>query len=242
MNRIVFAGPSIHGIDLSNYRGIQLHPPAAAGDMLSAVDAGFDVIGLIDGLYKDQAAVWHKELLYALSKGVLVLGAASMGALRAAECDSFGMIGLGQVYQAYRTGMRTSDADVAVLHAPTEMGFRPLTIALVDAEATIESLRERIGDEQAAHLLQAARTLHFSRRSWRQIVTGAKLDRELIAVLSANPISVKRSDAELLLSTVRNNAFSRQRPTGWTFQRTIFFDALAARNGSSLKNSEGPHG
>src|SRR5688572_32760283 len=50
--------------------------------------------------------------------GVRVFGAASMGALRAAELQPFGMIGVGQVFQAYRRGHLTDDDEVAVAHGP----------------------------------------------------------------------------------------------------------------------------
>lgn len=126
MRPVVFAGPSIHGI-AGQFAGLDLRGPAACGDILDAVGQGIKVIGLIDGLYGDCAAVWHKEILYALSAGVTVFGAASMGALRAAECAAFGMIGIGHVFEDYRDGRRFSDADVAVNHAPRELGYSPLT-------------------------------------------------------------------------------------------------------------------
>ena len=40
---------------------------------------------IIDGVFQSEPAVRHKEILWALSLGVPVVGAASMGALRAAE-------------------------------------------------------------------------------------------------------------------------------------------------------------
>ena len=43
-----------------------------------------DVVGVIDGAFLSGPAVWHREIIWALSQGVQVLGAASMGALRAA--------------------------------------------------------------------------------------------------------------------------------------------------------------
>ena len=62
---------------------------------LHAVRRGVRVIGLVDGVFERVPAVWHKEILFALSEGVHVYGAASMGALRAAELDTFGMRGVG---------------------------------------------------------------------------------------------------------------------------------------------------
>ena len=71
------------------------------------------MIGIIDGGFEYTAPVWHKEILYALSAGTRVLGAASMGALRAAECHSFGMTGVGSIFKEYRDGTRIDDSDVA---------------------------------------------------------------------------------------------------------------------------------
>jgi len=42
------------------------------------------VIGVIDG-YLRWATVWHKEILWAMAEGIHVFGAASIGALRAAD-------------------------------------------------------------------------------------------------------------------------------------------------------------
>lgn len=230
LSTIVFAGPSIHRAELTAYANITLCPPAASGDILAAVELGARTIGLIDGVFGDCAAVWHKELLFALSEGVAVYGAASMGALRAAECDSFGMKGIGRIYEQYRDGSRLSDADVAVLHGPPVMGFQPVTIALVDAEETIRTLQSLIGDEKTDSLLVAARRTHFSRRTWRSIVAAARLDQGIASILSRNAISVKRLDAEMLLDAVNNHDNHSDVRPAWRFQNTLFFQEMMARN------------
>ena len=71
------------------------------------------------------------------SEGVHVYGAASMGALRAAELDAFGMHGVGYVYRAYADGVLEDDDEVAVAHAGAEHGFRALSDAMVDVRATL---------------------------------------------------------------------------------------------------------
>ena len=81
-------------------------------------------------------AVWHKEILPALDEGIAVFGAASMGALRAAELDAFGMIGVGDIYAGYRDGVLEDDDDVAIAHATAEEGFRELSDAMVNIRAT----------------------------------------------------------------------------------------------------------
>ena len=102
--RVLFAGPSLSG-EISTLKrkfpGLDIRPPAACGDILRAVRDGAKAIGLIDGYFGDLPSVWHKEILFALHNGVAVAGGASMGALRAAECAPFGMVGLGSIYEDY---------------------------------------------------------------------------------------------------------------------------------------------
>ncbi|MFF4542108.1 TfuA domain-containing protein [Streptomyces aureus] len=73
----------------------------------------------MDGIYHHRLALRHKEILDALARGVAVLGAASIGALRAAELDEFGMIGVGRVYDWYRSGVFDGDDAVSVAHGET---------------------------------------------------------------------------------------------------------------------------
>ena len=99
--KVLFAGPSVYGLDL-DLSGIVLRHPAKQGDVIAAVRDGATAIGLVDGYFGGAAAVWHKEILYALSLGVRVLGASSMGALRAAECAAYGMEPIGEVARGLR--------------------------------------------------------------------------------------------------------------------------------------------
>src|SRR5436853_151187 len=114
--KIIFAGPSLYGFDSSaahpGCEPVENRGPAAQGDIARAVVDGATAIGLVDGRYEDVAAPWHKEILYAIEQGVHVFGAASMGALRAAECAAFGMTGIGAVFERYHSGELTDDAAV----------------------------------------------------------------------------------------------------------------------------------
>ena len=62
-------------------------PPARQGDVYRAALARPAIIGIIDGYFETMPTVWHKEILWAMAKGIHVYGAASIGALRAAELD-----------------------------------------------------------------------------------------------------------------------------------------------------------
>ncbi|MFM9865020.1 MAG: TfuA-like protein [Micropepsaceae bacterium] len=226
--RVVFAGPSIYGLEFDR-TGLTLHPPAACGDVLKAVLNGAKAVGLIDGVFANEPSVWHKEILHILSRSVPVLGAASMGALRAAECDSFGMVGIGHIYADYRDGVRTADSDVALLHAPAEMAFRPLTVALVDVEATLEAAlaKRALLPVQADNLARRARELHFTKRTWSALAAAANIDP---GVLQSCQVERKRQDALALIEAMhRLDLREPQSAPAWTLNRTKYLALLERR-------------
>lgn len=231
---VIFAGPSIYGLNANLFGDFDMRPPARNGDLLKAVFDGAQTIGLIDGVFGNELSVWHKEILHALNEGVKVFGAASMGALRAAECSNYGMIGVGRIYDEYSNNSRISDADVAISHAPEELGFRPLTLALVDAEATIlhhincEKLSLRLGET----LLVKARALRFADRTWAAIVDDINLSSDestrLLKLFRHEEVNQKRLDAMELLATVQIHDHHKDSVEGqsWIFQKTAFFEQL----------------
>jgi hypothetical protein len=240
MTAVVFAGPSIYGLANDVLAGIEFRPPAACGDILRACRSGVSTIGLVDGVFESAASVWHKEILLVLSRGIELSGAASMGALRAAECWPFGMQGVGRIFDQYRSGERSADADVAVLHAPAELGYRPLTVALVDAEATIARLStlDLLGPDEAASLCAAARKLHFKQRTWRDVFSLANLAGARRAALGdavrRHGMSQKTLDAKdliLRIKAVDVEAPLRPHLAPENFNRTIYLDHLEKRLG-----------
>src|SRR5262249_34943349 len=136
---LVFVGPTIAPESIhAAIPDTVILPPVAAGDLVQApLDAG-DVVAIIDGFFRQTAAVRHKEILALLDRGVHVWGAASMGALRAAELAPFGMRGIGRIFAAYRHGDIDGDDEVAVLHGSAEAGYRALTEALVNIRHTCD--------------------------------------------------------------------------------------------------------
>ena len=100
-------------------------------------------IGIIDGYFESVPSVWHKEVLWAMARGIHVFGAASMGALRAAELDAFGMEGVGAIYEAFRDGYLEDDDEVAVSHGPMEVGYPVLCEAMVNIRRTFSDAAEQ---------------------------------------------------------------------------------------------------
>lgn len=206
--KVIFAGPTLHGTNQPRDAGYELRPPAKQGDFFKAVEDGANVIGLIDGVYEYVPAVWHKEILDGLARGVQVFGAASMGALRAAECAAFGMIGIGKIYGDYANGILEDDADVAQSHGPAELGFLPLSEPLVNVRATLAECFHREAITKAEHdgLLEAARGIFFKDRTCKKIVQscfpGEGRSAELLRILRENSVNQKLIDARLLIDAV----------------------------------------
>ncbi len=188
---MAFLGPSLPAAQaLRLVPGVELWPPICQGDLSSALErCGPEAILIVDGEFSQNLSVWHKEILHALALGVRMIGASSMGALRAAELDRFGMEGVGEIYAYYRDGWLTADADVAVLHADADDGYRALTWPLVNVRATVAKLREqgRLTGDEAAAILAAAERVHFAQRNRQTIERGLNgaIGRERAATLAA---------------------------------------------------------
>jgi hypothetical protein len=191
---IIFSGPTLAGVDLP--ATISRRPPAALGDMLAAAPAAPSTLILIDGLFGRQRSPWHKEILTLLAAGHRVVGAASMGALRACELQPYGMIGIGLVFRAYRRGVLVDDGDVAVAHAPAELGWRQLSVALVDVLAALGQARRSGAIDRAmvGTIANRARTIAFKDRSWAKTLDGLSITDEVRRVLAASP-GAKQADA-----------------------------------------------
>lgn len=142
--QVVFLGPSLSRAEAQHVLPDAIYlPPAAMGDILGALRRYRPhSIGLIDGTFLQNMSVFHKELLYAMDNDAYVLGASSMGALRAAECDDYGMIGVGEIYQAFVSGELENDADVALTHADADADYRPLSDAMVTIRAVLRGAQD----------------------------------------------------------------------------------------------------
>jgi hypothetical protein len=216
--------------------GVVLRPPAALGDVYRAIRDHPQAIGIIDGYFEGLPSVWHKEILLALENGITVMGAASMGALRAAELDRFGMIGMGQIYAWYRDGIIDEDAEVAVVHGPAETGYLPLSEPLVNVRATLASLcaRATLSEADAARMLEAARSIHYADRTIERLLERAAMP-DLAKPLAASWINLKQLDA-LQLITALAHVPAHSHSGDWTLERTLLWDRAVARWNASADN------
>jgi hypothetical protein len=245
---VVFAGPTISAPEVMRELPCICLPPSRQGDVWRAVRAhNPSVIGLIDGVFLDQPAVWHREILWALAQGVHVYGAASMGALRAAELNVFGMRGVGRVFAAYRDGIWPGfpepfedDDEVAVVHAPPEAGGACLSDAMVDVRATLLAAEaDQVIDRQACVALAAAiKRLHFSRRT--RAVLGHQ-EPGLRDWLPGGFVAQKRLDALALLQALAACQAGPQTPfqPQFRFERALVWERFESRALKAERDARG---
>ncbi|MFE9258552.1 TfuA-like protein [Streptomyces sp. NPDC006879] len=174
---VVTAGPTISADEVRRVLpGAEVRPPVAADQVLRWRWDEADTLIVIDGVFLQSRAVRHKELLALLDRGVTVYGASSMGALRAAELEAFGMHGVGQVFRDYRDGVLVGDDEVALTHADAEAAYRPTSWALVDLrDAAGTAVREGAIDEMTARtIIEAAKSLPFTARDEFTVLAAAR--------------------------------------------------------------------
>lgn len=218
---VIFLGPSLQLSAAKDICDAIYLPPAAQGSIISAVQR-YEPRSLliIDGVFQSAPAVRHKEILWAMSRGIRVLGAASMGALRAAELHGHGMIGIGLIYRWYRRYAFAPDDAVAVLHMPEELGSAAMTLALIDLVQTLKEA-ERCGmidREQRARLVAAARRLNYRERTLVNMVTEAAVAIDC-AMLDRHMVEQKRRDAVQalhVLAKVNELPAGRSQAFTWT--------------------------
>jgi len=228
--KVLFVGPSLPDAEALAGPDIEIRAPACQGDVMQAIKDGATAIGLIDGQFELVAPVWHKELLFALSKGIFVFGAASMGALRAVECAAFGMAGIGRIFEDYRVGRRIDDGDVALLHAPAELAYMPLTIPLVSLDATVAEARrlELLSEDLCMEIARIARRIFFKDRTWKRIAEAADIELpRLQAVVRRAWTDQKRLDSlELLAVLVKGEVGLPPVLKSWQFNRTSLWRTM----------------
>ncbi len=200
--RIVFLGPSLALEQAKQLLpGAEFRPPIKRGD-LEGMAPG-TIVGIVDGFFASTLAISPGEIREAIDLGMLVFGAASMGALRATEVPQ--MLGVGKVYQLYRDGVVERDDEVAVAIDPRDNSA--LSEPLVNIRFAVERLARSgtIRQEDGDAIILAAQQLHFSERSYEKILAASPLGRnhdlkDLIALLRR--FDLKRDDAHLLLETL----------------------------------------
>ena len=208
---IIFTGPSLSFDEVKLLDpDLTCCPPVSRGDVKQVVKSGAKIIGIIDGVFYNKAAVSHREILDALKLGVVVVGGSSMGALRAYELDVFGMIGVGKIYDCYKRGAIEADDEVALAFNPVT--YEPVSVPLVNIRQALTTLiiTKMLSVEQRDKLLKIAQNLFYPDRRFETIFKYALRDKVICkeeaerigTFISTNDIDLKKQDAIAVVKEV----------------------------------------
>lgn len=206
---VVFLGPSLAREEAQAILPADYRPPVAKGDVFALLALGVQRIVVIDGVFHSRPSIWQRELLAAIDGGIEVLGASSMGALRAAELHPFGMRGVGTVFDWYRSGFLDGDDEVALRHSTDEFAYRALSEPLVNIRATLQRavVDGCLGPEEEQALVAFAKRTYYPERSHRALLTcplvlawPAQRRDAFRTHLESHAVDVKAEDARSVLA------------------------------------------
>ena len=245
MNIFIFTGPTLRPEDGRKILDAIYLPPVSQGDVYRVALKKPRAIGIIDGYFDRVPAVWHKEILWAMAQGIPVFGAASIGALRAAELAPFGMIGVGRIYEAFRDGTLDDDDEVAVIHDEL---YSPLSEPMVNIRRTLEKAKVQgiITSMTCSRLTEIAKHTFYPERTYPYILRRGEELRvpsselsQLEQWLREGRVDQKHEDAVALMHALSSEARARWSPSkpSFHFESTYFWERLRHEAGELRMDS-----
>jgi hypothetical protein len=242
MSVLVFVGPTVPVETCRQVLDATYLPSVSQGDVYRAALDRPRAIGIIDGFFERIPAVWHKEILWAMARGVHVFGAASMGALRAAELAAFGMIGVGAIFEAFRDGRLQDDDEVTIVHGEAADGYPAASVAMVDIRATLAAAESAgiISLSTLTALVGIGKSLFYPERSFPNLIErarGTALPSAEVdafeAWLPGGRVSQKREDALAMLRVMSEWQEGAQPPLSvdYHFEHTDVWEQVVNRSG-----------
>jgi TfuA protein len=174
---IIFLGPSLSHERARKIFDADYRPPARKGDFLRlAADFDAKLVGFVDGVFLQDYPPTPIEVYHLTRKhGVLLAGAASLGALRAVELEKFGMVGIGKIFQLYKSGKLNADDEVAVTFAP-EGDYHLQSEAMIDIRYNLYLAYKKkiISKKTKSVLAKLAKEIYFPHRNYTYIIEEAR--------------------------------------------------------------------
>jgi hypothetical protein len=193
----VFVGPTLPESEVQSILPqAMVLGPAQQGDIdFARRQLGAHIVGMIDGEHTMTLPVWHKEVLSVMEHGARFLGAASLGALRAVECEAYGSEPIGEIADMYRSGELESDDEVCLTHTGREQGYQQLSVPLVNIRATLKACGASVNSLLKQEIIEYARQLYYPDRNWQAIFEGCELAPEVIQTILDCELDLKAADA-----------------------------------------------
>ncbi len=206
---VVFCGPSLPPEDRIPLAGVSYLPPAARGEV-GRNAAAFDNLLLIDGVFHHDLAPSPKEC-YRAAQHARCFGAASLGALRAAECAPYGFAPLGIIARWYIREVIDGDDEVAVAVDPRTQSALSVPSVNVRFVAWLGVRRGIISRIDAERVIEGAREVFYADRTWDDVLGLVPVNaRAAVCKLAKENGDLKRLDARCALRSVLRMTFQRE--------------------------------
>lgn len=191
----------------------EYRPPAKKGDFLRlGLLSEISMVGLVDGMFMQDYPPTPIEVYQLVAKkNIIVVGAASLGALRAVELERFGMIGVGKIFELYRTGKVNADDEVAVTF--DETSYKLQSEAMIDIRFNLFLAEKRgiISTHIRKMLSHVAKKVYFPLRNYNDILdylvksTPEYADQFEVfrSYISSNRVSLKELDTIKLIKYIK---------------------------------------
>ena len=189
MKKVIFSDSTLQPEDLPQElsKNYIFKNAIRRGDLINLVadNNEYKEIIIVDGVFESAPSITHKEILYAVSQGLKVIGISSMGALRASELNGYGMLGYGEIYNDYVNSVIDGDDEVAVAYVRRKSTIYS-TIPLINLRKTAEKLN------MTASVVDVCRKVFYKNRDWPALKK--VLDPTQYELIKRNYFNAKRND------------------------------------------------
>lgn len=215
MNKpIIFLGPSLTHEKARKILDAEYRPPAKKGDFLrfTMPADGLTVVGLVDGYFlQDYPPSPIEVYQLIMRKNTVVIGSASLGALRAVELEKFGMIGVGKIFELYKNGIVNADDEIAVTFTEEPQSLQSEAMIDIRFNLFIAKRKGIIDEITKKTIARVAKSVYFPYRNYEDILDKTKnmhpeLEHGLEcfrAYIRNNRRSLKEKDAIRLVKYIK---------------------------------------
>ncbi len=174
MNKpIVYLGPTLSRAEAIKILDADYRDPAKKGDflMLSRDSDEKKYVGFVDGVFLHDYPPSPIEVYHlATRKNIELIGASSLGALRAVELEKFGMKGIGKIFQLYKNGIINADDEVAVTFVRENNTLQSEAMIDIRFNLFLAYKKGIITNQTKKRFAKIAKNIYFPFRNYEDII------------------------------------------------------------------------
>jgi TfuA protein len=175
MNKpIVYLGPTLNREEASKFLEADYRDPAKKGDFLRLSHTSVEkkYVGFIDGVFLHDYPPSPIEVYHlATRKNIELIGASSLGALRAVELEKFGMKGIGKIFQLFKKGIINADDEVAVTFVRDKNILQSEAMIDIRFNLFLAYKKGIITKQTKKRVVKIAKSIYFPFRNYEDIIS-----------------------------------------------------------------------